>query len=144
MEPAENKEESYVHTFITRQSWEKAREEVDPHVLNDLLLIYHYWICKYFHLSIKFTLIHDTALNTFVNDDTDSNTIKHTNLKRLVTVNINLTVATQHTAEYLVTNSNAAWREIYLNRSGFARKFYIRSTRLTRPSQACQKMAALH
>lgn len=32
----------------------------------------------------------------------------HTNLKVLVTVIFNLRVTTQHTAEYLLTNSNAA------------------------------------
>lgn len=35
------------------------------------------------------------------------NTVTYTNLKGLVIVVINLRVTTQHTAEYLLTNSNA-------------------------------------
>jgi hypothetical protein len=72
------------------------------------------------------------------------NTVIHTNLKGLVTVIINLRVTTQHTAEYLLTNSNAPWRKIHLNGSSFALKYYTRSARLLRPSQTCKIMAALH
>ena len=37
MEPADNKEQGCTLTFITRQSWQKAKEEVDPHAFDDLL-----------------------------------------------------------------------------------------------------------
>lgn len=54
-------------TSKTPQDCEKATEEEDPHVLDDLVLIYHCRICKYCHLSIEVILKHGTTLHTSAN-----------------------------------------------------------------------------